>query len=206
MRSALDDWEKFLHEEPKMPHLMRCALIHYQFETIHPFLDGNGRLGRLLISFYLVERGILALPLLYVSPYLEARRPEYYDRLQRVRQRGQFEDWITFFLDAVRSQAMDAVGRAERLLEVFSAYRDRLRNARIRGGAVELVDQLLANPYMTTSRAAGFLHISLQGASYAINRLVDAKILEPSGRTGAARVFLAREVLEVLEAPQAPPP
>lgn len=201
MQEALDDWERFLHEEPQLPHLIRCALVHYQFETIHPFLDGNGRLGRLLISFYLAERGVLPLPLLYVSPYLESRRPEYYERLQRVRQAGEFDGWIGFFLDAVTSQSLDAVSRAESLLRVFSHFRDRLRAARIRGGAVELVDQLLANPYLTTTRAARFLGISLQGASYAIKRLVEARILEPAGQAGAALLFVAREVLEVLEAP-----
>jgi len=203
MHEALDDWERYLHEDPRLPHLVRCALLHYQFETIHPFLDGNGRLGRLLISFYLVERGILSLPLLYVSPYLEARRSEYYEHLQRVRLKGDFHSWIAFFLDAVASQALDAVRRAESLLRVFSAYRDRLRKARIRGGAVELVDQLLANPYMTTSRAARFLNVSQQGAAYAIQRLVDANVVQPEGQIGAARLYVAREVLEVLEAPSA---
>lgn len=201
MMDFLDDWERYLHEEPSLPHLLRCALIHYQFETIHPFLDGNGRLGRLLISFYLVERGVLPEPLLYVSPYLEARRPEYYERLQRVRQIGDFEGWIGFFLDAVASQALDAVQRAESLLRVIGGFRDRLRAARIRGGAVELVDQLLANPYMTTSRATRFLNVSPQGAAYSVNRLVEAGILQEGGHAGAARLYVAREVLDVLEAP-----
>jgi len=201
MQKALGDWEKYLHETPRLPHLVRCALVHYQFETIHPFLDGNGRLGRLLISFYLVERGILPLPLLYVSPYLETRRSEYYRRLQRVRQKGDFDGWIGFFLEAVTSQALDAVGRAESLLRVFAGFRDRLRRARIRGGAVELVDQLLANPYVTTSRAVRFLKVSQQGAAYAIQRLVDADIVRAEGQAGAARLYVAREVLDVLEAP-----
>jgi len=202
MQEALDDWERYLHEEPLLPHLIRCALVHYQFETIHPFLDGNGRLGRLLISFYLVERGVVPLPLLYVSPYLETRRAEYYEWLQRVRQTGDFDSWISFFLDAVTSQSLDAVSRAEALLGVFSRFRRHLREARIRGGAVELVDQLLANPYLTTTRAARFLNVSPQGAAYAIQRLQDAKIIEPAGQAGAARLYVAREVLDVLEAPQ----
>jgi len=203
MHEALDDWERYLHEKPRLPHLVRCALVHYQFETIHPFLDGNGRLGRLLISFYLVERDILPMPLLYVSPYLEARRSEYYGHLQRVRQKGDFEGWIAFFLEAVTSQALDAVRRAESLLAVFSTFRVRLRNARIRGGAVELVDQLLANPYLTTSRAIHFLNVSQQGAAYAIQRLVHAGIVQPEGQVGAARLYVAKEVLDVLEAPSA---
>jgi len=203
MKTALGDWEVYLHDEaPQLPTLVRCALIHYQFETIHPFLDGNGRLGRLMISFYLVERGVVPIPLLYVSPYFERRRPEYYERLQAVRQRGDFESWIGFFLEAVTAQAMDAVRRAEALLIVFSEYRSRLRTARIRGGAVELVDQLLANPYMTTPRAARFLGVTYQGASYAISRLVGAGILRESQQIGTARTFLAEEVLSVLESPE----
>jgi Fic family protein len=203
MKAALSDWELYLHDEtPRLPTLVRCALNHYQFETIHPFLDGNGRLGRLLISFYLVERGVVPIPLLYVSPYFEARRPDYYDHLQGVRQRGDFDAWIGFFLEAVAAQAMDAVRRAEALLRVFSEYRARLREARIRGGAVELVDQLVANPYMTTPRAMRFLGITYQGAAYAISRLVEAGILQESAQVGAARTFLAEEVLTVLEAPE----
>lgn len=203
MHAALDDWERFLHEKrPRVPDLIRCALIHYQFETIHPFLDGNGRLGRLLITFYLVERGILPVPLLYVSPYFEARRPTYYDRLQRVRQTGDFDGWIVFFLDAVTAQATDAVTRAERLLAVSSQHRDRLRAARIRGGAVDLVDQLLANPYVTVTRAARFLGISPQGAAYAVSRLVVAGVLREAGMAGAARLYVAQEILDVLEEPE----
>ena len=203
---ALGDWESYLHDpEPKLPALVRCALVHYQFETIHPFLDGNGRLGRLLISFYLVERGVLSEPLLYVSSYLEERRPEYYERLQAVRQHGEFEAWIGFFLDAVRAQALDAARRAEALLAILAEFRQRLRAARVRGGAVELAEQLIANPYLTTSRAAKLLGVSYQGASYAIQRLVQARIVEDDGQLGAARLYLAREVLDVLEEPVAVP-
>lgn len=200
MMTSLDDWERYLHEDdPKLPTLVRCALIHYQFETIHPFLDGNGRLGRLLISFYLVERGVLSEPLLHVSPYMESRRTEYYERLQRVRQRGDFEGWIGFFLDAVASQALDAVTRAETLLRVFSNYRARLRDSRIRGAAVEIVDHLLANPYVTTGRIRALLETSYQGASYAIGRLVKTGILEQAGQIGNARLYVAREILDTLE-------
>ena len=207
MKEALDDWERYLHDDgPKLPALVRSALIHYQFETIHPFLDGNGRLGRLLITFYLVERGVLAEPLLYVSPYLEARRSAYYDHLQRVRQRGDFEGWISFFLDAVTSQALDAVRRAERLLEIVAMYRERLRKARVRGGAVELAEALIANPYVTTPRAMKLLDVSYQGAAYSIQRLLDAGVVRDAGTQGTAKLYLASEVLETLEAPEAPPP
>jgi Fic family protein len=205
MKDALSDWEKYLHDvRPKLPPLVRSALIHYQFETIHPFLDGNGRLGRLLISFYLVERGVISEPLLYVSPYLEARRPAYYDHLQRVRQHGDFEGWLSFFLDAVRSQALDAVSRAEKLIDIVATYKERLRAARVRGSAVQLAERLIANPYLTTRSAAGFLNVSGQGAAYSIQRLMDAGVVREAGAQGAAKLYLAPEVLEALEAPEAP--
>src|SRR6266536_5812256 len=100
MIPALDDFEKYLHEEVPLPLLIRCALVHYQFETIHPFLDGNGRLGRLLVVFYLMERGLLRQPLLYLSAYFERNRDEYVGHLQRVREDGAYEEWVTFFLHA----------------------------------------------------------------------------------------------------------
>ncbi len=202
MGDALADWETFLHEkDPALPVLVRCALVHYQFETIHPFLDGNGRLGRLLISFFLVQQGVLAQPLLYVSPYLEKRRPEYYERLQNVRRNGDFDGWIGFFLDAVTSQARDSVRRAEALLAVSSSFRERLRRVRARGSAVELAEQLIANPYLTTTRAVKDLEMTYQGAAYAIQRLVDAGIVEETESQGQAKLYLARDVLQVLEAP-----
>src|SRR5215217_8185447 len=110
MWRALDDWEKHLHDEqPKLPLLIRCALLHYQFETIHPFLDGNGRLGRLFIILYLVNRGRLPAPLLYISSYFDQRKGEYYDRLQFVRERGEIREWLDFFLEGIAGQAIDAV-------------------------------------------------------------------------------------------------
>src|SRR5205807_3143694 len=135
-------------------------------------------------------------------PYLEARRSAYYDHLQRVRQRGDFEGWISFFLDAVTSQALDAVRRAERLLEIVAMYHERLRKARVRGGAVELAEALIANPYVTTPRAMKLLDVSYQGAAYSIQRLLDAGVVRDAGTQGTAKLYLASEVLETLEAPE----
>jgi Fic family protein len=114
MWRALDDWEKYLHaDQPRLPLLVRCALLHYQFETIHPFLDGNGRLGRLFIILYLVDQGRWPTPLLYISSYLDQHKDDYYDRLQYVRERGEVQEWLGFFLRGVADQATDAVNRAE---------------------------------------------------------------------------------------------
>jgi cell filamentation protein, protein adenylyltransferase len=199
MKDALADWERFLHDESELPVLVRCALMHYQFETIHPFLDGNGRIGRLLIAFYLVEKKVLPVPLLYVSPFFEAQRPQYYDLLQGARERGDFISWIEFFLTGVEAQAIEAVQTAERLMLLVEDFRRRLRTARIRGSAVQLVDHLLANPYLTYSRAAEFLSVTPQGASYGIQQLIRAGVLQDAGFWRQQRLFVAREILDLLE-------
>jgi Fic family protein len=121
--SLLTDWERFAHEGVDLPLLIQNALLHYQFETLHPFLDGNGRLGRLLIVFSLIERGRLSAPLLYVSSYLERDRERYYEALQTVRQTGNAVPWIELFLEAVKTQAADAVARARRIVELRERYR-----------------------------------------------------------------------------------
>jgi Fic family protein len=124
MWAALDDWEKYLHDdEPQLPLLIRCALLHYQFETIHPFLDRNGRLGRLFIVLYLVQQGRLPAPLLYLSNYFELRKDDYYDRLQYIRERGEIVAWFDLFLRGVAQQATDAVDRAEVLVDLREKYR-----------------------------------------------------------------------------------
>lgn len=201
MRDALVAWESHLHEpSPKDPPLVRCALMHYQFETIHPFGDGNGRLSRLLVPLFLAQHDLLPLPLLFVSPYLERHRNAYVERLQAVRQLGDFEGWIVFFLDAIRAQAIDAVERAEALLGLLDSFRKRMVDAKIRSGALRLVDSLLENPFMTKPRAMMVLDVSHQGATYAVNQLVELRILDEqrSRGPGGAKQFVASEVLEIL--------
>src|SRR5947209_7249770 len=156
----LSDLERYLHEDPPLPILVRCALIHYQFETIHPFLDGNGRLGRLLIVFYLVERGVLHEPLLYLSSYFERHRDEYVARLQAVREEGDYESWITFFLRAVTTQASAAVRTAESLLRLGVEFRERLRRIRARGQAIDAAERLIGNPFVSAPRLAETLGLT----------------------------------------------
>ncbi|MGH2719630.1 MAG: Fic family protein [Actinomycetota bacterium] len=162
MERALDDLERYLNEDIRLPVLVRCALVHYQFETIHPFLDGNGRLGRLLAVFYLVQQAVLPQPLLYLSAYFEDHRVEYYDRLQAVRERGEIQQWLQFFLTAVGVQATDAVERAERLADLRERYRRDL--AAVRSRAPEVVDLLMANPFITVRRVRQSLQVSQPGA------------------------------------------
>lgn len=197
---ALSDFERFIHEDVPLPTLVKCALIHYQFETIHPFLDGNGRLGRLLVVFYLVERGVLRQPLLYLSAYFEQHKDEYVDRLQAVRETGDYEGWVTFFLTAVATQGAAAIDAAESLLQLSTDFRLRLRRVRARGQVIEAAESLIANPYVTAPRLAEELGITRQGALYVISTLRKAGIVEPARRRHSRpALFVAPEVLQVLE-------
>ncbi|MCZ7528273.1 MAG: Fic family protein [Acidimicrobiia bacterium] len=194
----LTDLERFVHEEPGLPPLVQAALVHHQFETIHPFLDGNGRLGRLLIVFFLVVRDRLPEPLLYLSPYFEARRDDYYEALQGVRERGDLERWLALFLDGVRVQAADAVTRAERLTDLREGYRARVRSV-TRGAANELVDLAFEQPVLNARFVETRLSVTRPAALAALRQLADAGILtEMSGGPRGQLRWRAQEVLEAL--------
>jgi Fic family protein len=191
--------ERFIHEGATTPVLVRSALLHYQFETIHPFLDGNGRIGRLLVVFFLVERGVLPQPLLYLSAFLERERDEYVRRLQAVREIGDFEGWITFFLTGVAQQAEAALHNAESLLRLNREFRERLRALRARGSVVDAAEGLIGNPFVTAPRLAETLGITRQGALYVISTLERAGIVAEDSRGERSTLYVAREVLAVLE-------
>jgi Fic family protein len=197
MEPAFDDLERFLHEATALAPLVAIALAHYQFETIHPFLDGNGRLGRLLIVFLLVERGLLSQPLLYLSSFFEAHRSDYYDRLQAVRERGEIQEWLRFFLTGVAEQAQDAVARAEDLVDLREQMRRRLAGDRSR--ATEVVEIIFENPVLTTSRIADELDVTVQSALNHVRRLEAEDIVtEVAGIPGRAKRWVARDILRVL--------
>src|SRR2546428_8800932 len=196
MQEALADWERFLHEREKLPDLIQCALMHEQFEAIHPFLDGNGRVGRLLISLFFIGRGRLSQPLLYLSAYFEEHRREYYDGLQRVRTDGDWTGWIRFFLAGVEQISREAVAQAGRLMDLRERWRARLAD---RPKTVQLVDALLVNPYMSVARAQRLLEVSNPTARPAVARLEKLGLLtEVTGRDWR-RLYLAKPILRVLE-------
>jgi Fic family protein len=199
LHESLGDLEQFMHEDVRLPILVRCALLHYQFETIHPFLDGNGRLGRLLIVFYLVERGVLRQPLLYLSAYFERNRDEYVNRLQAVREIGDFDGWISFFLTGVALQATDAVSSAEALFALREEFRARLRGVKARGQVVDAAEALIGNPFIAAPRLARSLNLTRQGAQYVISSLEKAGIVVPVEGEIRPALYVAREVLEVLQ-------
>ncbi len=198
MTASLDDWERFVHDETiRLPLLVKCALLHYQFETIHPFLDGNGRLGRLFVVLYLVERGRLPSPLLYLSSYLEHHRSEYYDRLQAVRERGEIAEWLQFFLTGVVEQATDAFSRAERLIDLREAYRQAVQGSRSR--ANEVIDLMFANPILTARFVAARLSVTQQGALHLLRALTRARLLrETSSGRGVRAYWYADGIIDAL--------
>lgn len=195
----LADWERFLHEDLAYPLLVKCALLHYQFETIHPFLDGNGRLGRLLMVFYLVQQGALPLPVLYLSAYLERNRRQYYDRLQDVRERGRLREWVQYFLRAVKVQAEEASASVDQLIDIRERYRKELTGSRSR--AAEVVDLLIGNPFVTARLVEQQLGVTNQGALNLI-RQVEAKgwlrRLRPAG-SGQRIYWLAPEIFQAID-------
>src|SRR5439155_700550 len=158
LMECLGAWEKFLHDT-SLPPLIQIGVAHSQFEAIHPFLDGNGRVGRLLIILFLIERNILPAPLLYVSAYFEASRDEYYDRLLGVTARGEWEAWLEYFLTGVARQADDAMSRAQRINELLAAWRQRVARLTARL-ALEVIDLLAENPFCTATRMAKRLDVA----------------------------------------------
>ncbi len=195
MMEALDHWEKYLHRQGQLPDLVQCGLMHEQFEAIHPFLDGNGRIGRLLITLFLIERGRLSQPLLYISTYLEPNRMHYYQALQRVRTHGDWAGWLRFFFVAVEHSAAAACKQAGRLLDLRTGYRALVRG---KPKALMLLDELFASPYITVPRAAKVLGVTAPTARNALRTLMEIGVLTDLG--GAwRRVFVARPILEVLE-------
>jgi len=196
--ALLSDWERFANEELEMPVLVQDALLHAQFETIHPFLDGNGRLGRLVVVFFLVARGRLPSPLLYLSAYLETHRSDYYAALQSIREEGDPTPWLDLFLTAVRSQAEDGVTRAARILETRESYR-----ARTQGmgspNAAGLVEMVCVNPIVTAKAVENGLGVSRPTALRLLMAMERHGVLEQvsPGARGQRR-YVAREIMGVV--------
>jgi Fic family protein len=199
MHEALAAFERYLRASDGLPFLVRLALLHYQFEAIHPFIDGNGRVGRLLIPLLLCEHRRLPSPLLYLSAYLERRREEYYARLLAVSQHGEWERWIAFFLQGVAEQSLDAVGRAGRLRALEREYERRLQTARSSALLLKLVQSLFVVPALTIAKAARRLGVTPAAASKSVSKLVQAGILAEATGRARNRVFVAREIVRAVE-------
>ena len=198
MNECLDDFERFLHDRALRP-LVQAAVLHYQFEAIHPFGDGNGRVGRLLIGIFLAERGVLPEPLLDLSAYFERTRERYYDGLMRVSTHGDWNGWLTYVLEGVGVQAERSAQLADRLLALQARYRDVLLGARASSSAMTLLDALFINPVVTSGTAQDALGVTAPTARAAIRTLEEHGILrELTGRRWG-RVFRADELLSVVD-------
>ena len=199
MHTALDALEKYLHSEDEYPPLVRLAFIHYQFEAIHPFIDGNGRIGRLLLILLLVHWRLLPLPLLYLSAYFEKHRQAYYDLLLSVSTRGTWREWVEFFLRGVAEQARDAVVRAKQLQDLQAEWRVRLTQARASGLAIRLADTLFDSPFITIPHAQRRLGVKqYHSARRHVQRLVEMGILKPLGAPSYGKTFVAAEIMRVI--------
>jgi len=202
MTQALSDFEKYLHEPPVLPPLVRLALIHYQFEAIHPFLDGNGRIGRLLITLLLCVEGLLPQPLLYLSAFFEHHRQEYYRLLMAVSQSGSWTPWIAYFLRGIAEQSSDAVKRANLLLSLRQRYREKMQSARSSALLLQMVDDLFSTPALDVSGASKRLNVTPRAAQLNVDKLIKSGILKEATGRRRNRIFVAAEIIDIIEAPE----
>ena len=199
MFTCLDEFERFIHRASELPALVHVAMGHWFFEAIHPFVDGNGRLGRLLITLRLCERGILTRPLLYLSAFFEANRSEYYDLLLGVSQRGEWREWLLYFLRGVTSQSNDAVSRSRMLLGIHRDYVRRASEERFPPSSTRLIELAFMRPVLNIKIAREFLGISYPAASKAIAVLEEAGMLVEVSGGQRNRLYRAPEIMSVLE-------
>jgi len=199
MQECLNQLEKFLHARTRLPPLVEAALVHYQFEAIHPYLDGNGRIGRLLATLLLCQRNVPSKPLLYLSAFFEKHRLEYYELLLNVSQSSQWRKWIEFFLQAVTEQSNDAVSRSRHLLELLRNYSQLAREKHLPPTAGQLVELIFMKPVLNAKTVQELLKVSYPSAQYALTSLENAGILtEITGRK-RAKAYAAKEILKALD-------
>ena len=179
-----------------MPELVQCAIMHEQFEAIHPFLDGNGRVGRLLITLFLIERGRLFQPLLYLSDYIDEHRKDYYELLQRARTHGDWNAWIRYFITGVATIATEAVKQSSELLDIRERFQGKIKD---RPRILTLVDELFVNPYITVAHAQKILKVTNPTARKAVELLLERGIITPLGAKRWGKIYLSRPILEAIE-------
>ena len=199
MNVALTDLERYMNEGDDYDPLIRIALIHYQFETIHPFLDGNGRVGRLMILLYLMEQGYISKPIIYISYFLKKNQIEYYDRISEVRRSGNYEQWVGFFLEAVSAAAKDSLATVEKLSALHEGNIERLPvTARKNDNVRRVFDYIEQYPIIDIKRTASDLEVSYNTVSAAVGKLVQAGILKETTNASRNRVFSYEEYLNIL--------
>jgi cell filamentation protein, protein adenylyltransferase len=201
LNNGITAWERWIHDDTTLHPVVRVALAHYQFEALHPYTDGNGRIGRLLAILQLIEYGLLAEPLINLSPYFEARADQYRHLLREVSATGSFEEWVTFFCGGLRAQAQDAESRIRDLLSWRDASLSMLRHRRVKGVALAVTEKLIEYPSLTVRHIAESHRVSTQAANSAVARLVEFGILEEVTGRSYNRVFQAPAVFDILFRP-----
>ena len=200
MIAAMSDLEKFMNENEDYDALIRIALIHYQFETIHPFLDGNGRIGRLMILLYLMEQKLLSYPVIYISYFLKKNQIEYYDRISEVRRSGNYEQWVIFFLEAVSAAAKDSLATIEQLSALHDKNIDLLpKTNRKKDNVRILFDYIEKYPIIDIRHTSQELDVSFNTVSNAIRKLQELGILTETTNSARNKVFAYSEYLDILK-------
>ena len=201
LTEGLSDWEKWVHDESDLHPVVRVAASHYQFEALHPFTDGNGRIGRLLAILQLIEYGLLTEPLINLSPYFEAQSDRYRHLLREVSISGAYDEWIRFFCEALTTQAQDAESRIRGLLEWRDGCLAMLRAKRVKGVALAVTEKLIEYPSLTVKHVSETHHVSIQAANSAVARLTELGVLEEITGRSYNRVFQAPAVFDLLFRP-----
>ena len=204
MWESLDRFEKYVGfvDESPFPKLINLPLIHYQFEAIHPFEDGNGRIGRLLVTLLMAQWGLLPIPFLNLSAYLERNRQDYVRHLLAISQEGAWDPWLKFFLRGMHEESEDAANRIQQLIELRESYRGRLQTTRSPANLLLLVDALFEVPAMTVATVAKRLGVTWRSARRNVDKLVGADILRELDSPGRSRLFIASEIVEAIESPE----
>jgi Fic family protein len=198
---GMSEWEKWINAEDDFPLVVKCALGHYQFESLHPFSDGNGRLGRLILVLQLVQDGMLTYPVLNVSPWFERRKERYKDLMLSVSMTGEYNEWIQFFCEGIAAQSIDMIQRIEDLLDVREEFMKNLRAEKARGVVLEIAEDLLGYPILTVSKAAQLHNVTYPPAKAAIERLLRLKILREMTGGDYNRIYLCPQVLDIIQRP-----
>jgi len=201
LAEGFGDWEKWVNAQDEIALVVKAAVGHYQFETLHPFSDGNGRLGRLVVVLQMIEAGTLTYPVLNLSPWLKARKSEYKDHLLKVSETGDYDPWVRFFSTAVEAQAEDMVQRVEELLTAREQMLSLVRSNRLRGMAIDLVEDLIGYSSITASAAATLHNVTYKAANDAIKKLVELGILVEITRASYGRIFVCPQVSSIVVRP-----
>lgn len=200
MQEAMSDLEKYINSDDSLDPLIQAALIHYQFETIHPFLDGNGRIGRLLITLFLIEKKVISCPALYISYFLKMNRIEYYDRMSQVRKTGDYEQWVLFFLQALADSSSDAIDTIDKLTKLHNRNINLLDDIspRQKTNVLKVFNYLEKNPIIDIQKTTNALSLSYNTVAKAVLLLADKGILRQSAKSGKTKIYSYFDYLDIL--------